>query len=591
MSATLRNGRSRQGEEAAKPQLRWAMAYVRPYAGELTPVVLLSLGGTALSLVLPYLTRLIVDGALLGRDMGMLLRVVGLFLGITALSFLFNVAAGMRYTRVSADILFDMRLDVYRHLQRLSPRFYADTRLGDIVSRVNNDIGEVQRVTAEAALGWLGNVVYLVGTVAMLVWLDVRLFLVGMVALPPSLWALVRYRRRLEDRVRELRERSADIGSFLIETLLGMRIVVGANAQEREAARFRRHNDAFVRSLLSMRWLTYMAGGLPALLLAAGTAVVFVYGGSRVISGAVTLGTFVAFMAYQVRLLAPVQGLMGIYANLATARASLARVNELLRTRPDVAEPPTPRRLERVRGELELETVRFGFDGRMILDEVSLSIPSGQVVAMLGASGSGKSTLADLVVRNLDPADGAVRLDGVDLRELSLADVRRHIAVVDQDPFVFHATIAENVRYARPDASDAEIAAAIRAAGFGPVVAAQPDGMDTVVGERGRRLSAGERQRLAIARAFLADPAVLVLDEATGSLDPATEANVLAGYEALMRGRTTIMITHRPAVAQAADRIITIRDGRVVEDSLRTPPSGHSPSSEMAAAPQPAGAR
>jgi ATP-binding cassette, subfamily B, bacterial len=479
----------------------------------------------------------------------------------------FNVVSGLRYTRVSADILFDMRLDVYRHLQRLSPRFWADTRLGDIVSRINNDIGEVQRVTADSALGWLGNVVYLVGTVTMLLLLDARLFLVSLIALPPSLWALVRYRRRLETSVRVLRERSADIGSFLIETLLGMRLVVSSNAQEREAVRFRERNDAFVRSLMSMRMLTYLAGGLPALLLAGGTAAVFLYGGSRVISGAMTLGTFVAFMAYQMRLLAPVQGLMGIYANLASARASLIRVNDLLDSPAEVSEPADALILSRVDGTIDFEHVRFGYgDDRVILDDVTLRIPAGQVVALVGASGSGKSTLTDLLVRNLDPETGRVLLDGNDLRTLSLTDLRHHIAVVDQDPFVFHTTIAENVRYTRPSATDAEVRSALEAAGLGSLVDMLPDGMDTIVGERGRRLSAGERQRLAVARAFLADAAVLVLDEATGSLDPAAEAHVLAGYASLTRGRTAIMITHRPAVARRADRIILIRDGRVVAD-------------------------
>ncbi len=546
--------------------LRWALAYVRPYAGALAPVVVLSLLGTAFSLVLPYLSRALVDDGLLGRDFATLLRIVAIFLGITALSFVFNVIAGLRYTRVSADILFDMRLDLYTHLQRLSPRFYASTRLGDIVSRINNDIGEVQRVTSESALGWLGNVVYLVGTVGMLVWLDVRLFLVGLIMVPPSVWALARYRRRLEDSVRVLRERSADIGSFLIETFLGMRLVVGSNAQQREATRFRSHNDAFVRSLLSMRLLSYLAGGLPALLLGLGTAIVFLYGGWRVIAGATTLGTFVAFMAYQMRLLTPVQGLMGIYANLASAQASLARVRQLFETQPDVTEPTDPIRVETAHGVLDLEHVRFGFGNRLVLDDVSLRIESGQVVALIGASGSGKSTLADLLIRNLDPDAGQIRLDGRDLRTLSLEDLRHHVVVVDQDPFVFHASVAENVRYARPTATDAEVAAALDAAGLAELVATLSDGVDTIVGERGRSLSAGERQRLAVARAFLADPAGLVLDEATGALDPATEARVLAGYDALMRGRTTIVITHRPALAQRAHRIILLRDGRIVAD-------------------------
>lgn len=549
------------------PHIRRALAYVRPYAGALVPVVVLSLLGTALNLVLPYLSKLIVDDAIIAGDFGALLRIVGLFVAITAVSFGLNVFSGMRYTKVSADILFDMRLHLYRHLQRLSPRFYARTPLGDIVSRINGDIGEIQRVTSEAALAWFGQVVALVGTVAMLVYLDWQLFLVGLVAMPPALWALLRYRRQLEDRVRVLRERSADIGTFLIESLQGMRTVVGANAQGREVARFRGRNDSFVDALLSMRLFTYLAGGLPGLLLSAGTGVVFVYGGYRVIEGAMTLGTLVAFMAYQTRLMGPVQGLMGIYTNLATARASLVRVHTLLDTAPDVIEPSSPRRLAECRGRVTLERVDLDFGrGSQGLRGVDLDIPAGQVVAIVGASGSGKSTIADLLGRHLDPDGGRVMLDGHDLRALALDDVRRHIAIVEQDPFIFHASVADNVRYARPDARDGEVADAISAAGLDGLVSAMPDGPATVVGERGRQLSAGERQRLAIARAFLADPAVLVMDEATGALDPSSEATVLAGYDRVMKGRTTILITHRIDLARQAERVVVVKDGRIAED-------------------------
>jgi len=312
-------------------------------------------------LVLPYLSRLIVDDGIVPGDFAALLRTVGLFAALTVLSFGLNVVAGLRYTRVSADILFDMRLALFEHLQRLSPRFYARTPLGDIVSRINGDIGEIQRVTAEATLAWLGQTVALVGATAMLVYLDWRMFLVSSVVMPPALWALMRYRGQLEDRVRVLRERSADIGTFLIESIQGMTTVVGANAQTREVARFRARNDSFVDALLSMRRFTYLAGGLPGLLLSAGTAVVFVYGGYRVIQGDTTLGTFVAFMAYQARLMAPVQGLMGIYTNLATARASLVRVHALLDTRPDVEETTTPIPLERAAGRVVFEGVSIAY--------------------------------------------------------------------------------------------------------------------------------------------------------------------------------------------------------------------------------------
>lgn len=546
---------------------RRALAYVRPYVGALVPVVVVSLLSTGLSLVLPYLSKVLVDDAILGSDFPLLLRLVGLFIAIPLVSFGLNVFSGMRYTRVSADILFDMRLDLYRHLQRLSPRYYARTPLGDIVTRINGDIGEIQRVVSEAALSWFGQVIALIGTVGLLLYLDWQLFLASLLVVPPSLFTLIRYRQELEERVTRLRERSSEIGSFLIETLQGMRTVVGANAQDREVQRFRSRNDAFIEALLSMRLYTYVAGGLPGLLLTSGTALVFLYGGYRVIEGMMTLGTLVAFMAYQARLMTPVQGLMGIYTNLATARASLVRVHDVLDAPPDVRECEIPTRLALCQGVIRLEGVSFDF-GRGVagLASVDLDIPAGQVVAIVGASGSGKSTLADLLERHLDPHEGRVLLDGVDLTTLSLEDVRRYIGVVPQDPFIFHASVADNVRYADPEAVDKGVMAAIDAAGLGPMVERLPAGMDTIVGERGRQLSAGERQRLAIARAFLADPAVLVMDEATGALDPSSEAAVLDGYDRVMKGRTTILITHRLDLARQAERVVVVEHGKVVED-------------------------
>ena len=549
-----------------RPDLRRLAAYILPYWRSLTLVLVLSLVSTGLALYLPYLTKDLVDRALLGRDLVALRRVVILFVAAGVASFAINVVSGLRYTEASARILFDMRLALYQHLQRLSPRYYARTRLGDIVSRINNDIGEIQRVAAEATLAWVGNVLFLGGTVVMLAWLDFRLFAVAVAVVPFSVGALVLYRRRLETRVRVLRERSADIGSFLIETLQAMRMVVAANAQQREAERFRRLNDRFIDALLSMQRATYLSGGLPGVLLSFGTALVFLYGGSRVIAGTLTLGTFAAFMAYQMRLMAPIQALMGLYAGLATARVSWRRVVEILDARPEVDEAPDATSVPEVRGDIALDGVSFAYDrGAPVLEDAMLRVPAGESLAIVGASGSGKSTIADLLLRLVDPDSGRVLLDGRDLRSMKLADVRRHIALLEQSPFVFHATIAENIRYARPEASLDEVRAAAAAAGLDVAVRAWPESYDTVVGERGLALSAGERQRVAIARALLANPAVLVLDEPTAALDPETERVVAEGFETFMRGRTTIVITHRRELASRAARVVVLNGARLAE--------------------------
>lgn len=544
-----------------------ALRFVLPYWRRLLLVVVISAASTGLTLCLPLLTRDFIDVALLARDPVALVRVAFAFAALTIVSFVLNVVSGLRYTRVSADILFDMRVHMYRHLQALSPRFYAHVRLGDIMSRINGDIAEIQRVAAEAALAWVGNGLFLVGTVAMLAWLDWQLFLLTTATAPLSLIALVWCRRRLERDVAVLRDRSAAIGSFLVETLQAVRLVVTSNAQARETSRFEARNLAFIDALMAMQWRSYLAAGLPGLILSGVSGSVFVLGGLRVMGGTLTMGTFVAFLAYQMRFMPALESLMGLYTSLATARVSLARVGDILDTVAEVREPESAVALDVVRGHVVFDDVTLTFDrGAPVVDRLSFTVSPGEVVAIVGPSGSGKSTIADLLVRLLDPDRGTISLDGHDLRTIPLADVRRFIGVVDQVPCLLHASIADNIRYARPAASDAEVREAARRAALDDFVRRLPQGYETTVGERGVALSVGERQRIATARTFLADPRVLVLDEPTAALDPTAERQVMAGLEAVMAGRTTIVITHRLEVAARAHRVVVLDRARVVQD-------------------------
>jgi ATP-binding cassette subfamily B protein len=545
---------------------RRAFAYLVPYWRRLVLVLAISLISTATTLVIPYLSKDLIDHALVGRDLNALRRIVYWFAALGVLGFILNVTSGLRYTRVSAEILFDMRLSLYAHLQRLSPRFYARTRLGDIVARLNNDISEIQRVAAEAALAWVGNVLFLIGSLVMMVWLDWRLAVIALLPLPISLLALAYYRTKLEGRVAELRQRSADIGSFLIETLQAASLVVASNAQQREQDRFRGLNSAFIDALMRMQRVTYFAGGLPGTVLSIGSAIAFFYGGLRVIDGTLTLGTMGAFLAYQMRVFAPAQALMGLYASLTTARVSWSRVLEILDAPIDVVEAPDAVAIGDPRGEIEFVSVSLGTDRQSrVLDEVSFIARPGQTVALVGGSGVGKSTIAYLATRLLDPDAGAVRLDGHDLRSLRLANVRRHIVLVEQEPTLLYSSIEENIRYVRPTATSDDVKRAAAAAGIAGFIQALPDGYRTLVGERGLGVSAGERQRIALARAFLADPAVLVMDEPTAALDAISQRQIIEGSRAVMRGRTTILITHRREVAMAADHVVVLDGARVVD--------------------------
>jgi ATP-binding cassette subfamily B protein len=543
---------------------RQVFRYLVPYWRRLILVLAISLISTATTLVIPYLSKDLIDHALIGRDLDALRRIVYWFVGLGILGFVLNVTSGLRYTRVSAEILFDMRLSLYAHLQRLSPRFYARTRLGDIVSRLNNDISEIQRVAAEAALAWVGNVLFLIGSLVMMVWLDWRLALIALAPLPISLVALAYYRRRLESRIADLRQRSADIGSFLIETLQATSLVVASNAQQREQDRFRGLNSAFIDALMRMQRVTYFAGGLPGTVLSIGSAVAFFYGGLRVIEGTLTLGTMGAFLAYQMRVFAPAQALMGLWASLTTAKVSWLRVLEILGAKIDVVEAPDAKPIANPKGEIEFAAVSLATDRQSrVLDEVSFKAKPGQTVALVGGSGVGKSTIAYLATRLLDPDAGVVRFDGQDLRALTLESVRRHIVLVEQEPTLLHATIEENIRYVKPGASTDEVREAAEAAGISRFIHSLPDGDATVVGERGLAVSAGERQRIALARAFLADPAVLVMDEPTAALDAIAQRQIIDGSRA--RGRTTLLITHRREVAMAADHVVLLEGARVID--------------------------
>lgn len=536
--------------------------FVRPYARRLLLVLLISLVATSLGLVQPYLSKLMIDQGLLRHDMAVLVQVAAAMFALAVLGFLLNILASYRYVSASAAMLFDMRVALLRHLQTLSPRFYGGFRLGDLMSRLNGDISNVQRVTADSLLSVLSNVVFFIGCMAMMIALNWKLFLVSVVLVPACVLSFAHYQRRLTLLTREMRERSADLGSLLVDTVLGMRTVVSLRATEHEAMRFRTRNDAFVRSMLQSQVASFLSGALPGTILTIATSAVILYGGWQIFHGQMTIGTLVAFMAYHMRLLTPIQTLMGLTSGLASARVSLGRLFELFDTPAEVRqrEPAVP--LSQVRESIRFERISMRYDRDIVLADIDLAIPAGCFCAVLGPSGVGKSTLADLLVRYLDPESGRILIDGHDIRDLRLDDLRREVILVDQSPYLFNDTIAANIAFAMPQADASMIRSAARAAGLDEFIRGLPRDYATMTGERGLSLSAGERQRLALARALLRRPSVLILDEPSSALDAETEQRIGRGLREALPDATIIVITHKPALASMAGMVITLEGGR-----------------------------
>lgn len=544
---------------------RRALSFALPHGPRFLLAFVVGLAATGVGLFQPYISKLLIDEALLKRNFQALWLISGIMVLATMASFALNILSSYQHVKVSADVLFSIRLAVYRHLQRLSPRFWASYKIGDVVSRINNDISDVQRLTADSLLGGLSNVIFLIGSAAIMGSLNSRLLILSLAVLPLSIWALSFYQKRLTARVRDVREKSASLGSFLLETMLGVRTVAAYAAEQRETERFRKQNRTFVDAMLRMQAASFLANAVPGALLTLCTAGIFLYGGKLVIDGEISTGSLVALMAYHARLLAPVQGLMGTYTSLMTGAVSLHRVFELLDVPPEVKERPKAAALADVRGEIECRSVSFHHGSRSVLDNLSFHVPAGTICAILGPSGIGKSTLADLLVRFYDPEQGSIHLDGRDVRDLTLSSLRNEVVLVDQSPYLFHASVAENIAYGKPGATQLEIEHSARAAAIHDRIIELPDGYLTVMAERGQTLSAGERQRIALARALLANPSVLVLDEPTSALDERNERAIADTLRTALRGRTAIVITHRPLLASIADQVIELGASRRAE--------------------------
>ncbi len=545
----------------------WLFGFVRPHRARLFGVVCLSLVSTGLALAQPYITKFLIDDGLLAGRLEVVVWLCLAMLGAGLAGSLLGAFNRWHYVAVSGRILFALREAVYRHLQRLSPAYYARTRGGELMNRIDGDIGEIQRFAVDTLLASVNGVIALAGALALMLSLSWQLSMLALVLLPAEFLFLRAMRPRVEGMTRRVRERSGDISAFFFDTLGAMKLIQSAGAEEREARRLEGLNRSYLTDLLRLQMVNFATAAVPNLMTSLSTAIVFIAGGAMMIRGDLTLGTLIAFSAYLARATGPVQTLLGLYVAALRARVSLDRVMEIRREAPAVAAPARPRAIPAGgNGELRFESVSFSFDaeGPAVLGGLDLVLPGGRKTGLVGMSGAGKTTLIDLLHRHYDPDEGRILLDGADLRDLDQAELRRRVAVVAQDTMLFAGSLADNIRYAAPEAGEEAWREAARRAQVGAFAADLPQGYDTPVGARGTALSGGQRQRVAIARALLQDPLVLVLDEATSAVDRATETRIIEAIDALFPDRTRLVISHRAETLQGAEQILKLEGGRLV---------------------------
>nr|WP_207063030.1 ABC transporter ATP-binding protein [Motiliproteus sp. SC1-56] len=559
----------------------WLYTFVRPHRRAIGGLLALSLLASALVLLQPWLTKLLIDEGLLARDYGTLLQVA---LVMAVAGVLATALAGVNrylHTRLSGRILFDLREHLYRHLQTLSPVFFGGRRTGDILSRLDGDLAQIQRFAVDSLFTAVSSLIGLVGAGVLMVMLSWQLSALLLLLIPLEVFWLRWMRRKVEQGTRTLRERSADLSSFLVETLPAMKFIQSVAQEEREARRLNRLGDRYLGDLLKLQVVEFFTHAVPGTLTSLTRVAAFLIGGYWVVQGQWQLGSLIAFSTYLGMATGPVQSLLGLYVAVQKMSVSLDRVMELQRAEATVKASAEAAALpDRLHGELRLQGVSFAYPGtsRPILEGAEACFKAGSKIALSGPSGAGKTTLIDLFMRYYDPDAGAVFLDGIDLRRLNPADLRRRVALVSQDITLFRGTLAENIRYARPEATDAAVAAVIRQAQLETLVASLPQGMETPLGERGGQLSGGQKQRLAIARALLQDPAVLILDEATSAVDEVTEAQVIAAVDRLFAGRTRILISHRASTLAGVDQHFCLEDGSLMEMSVESCVQGSSAS-------------
>ena len=496
-----------------------------------------------------------------------LMVIVGVLSGVVVVQATSRMFFLQRSGRIGQKVLLELRRRIYRHFQRLDIAFHERYTSGRVVSRSTNDVEAIQDMLETGFDSLITAALTLIGTAILLVTLDVRLGLMCLAAFPILVALVWWFRDESAKTYRRVRESAALVIVQFVETMTGIKAVQAYRREPRNqeifediADRYKADNERTFRLLAIFMPGVKLVGNIT-------TGVVLLYGGYRVLHGQMTIGTLAAFLLYLRMFFEPMQEISQFFNTFQSASSALEKLAGVLAERPGIKEPTHPVALDKVRGDVAFHDVQFSYvKDRPVLPDLSFSVPAGQTVALVGTTGAGKTTIAKLIARFYDPTSGAVTLDGIDLRDISQSELRRHVVMVTQENFMFDGTVADNIRFGRPDATDEQVRSAAAAVGADRFIDALPEGYDTDVAKRGGRLSAGQRQLVAFARAFLADPAVLILDEATSSLDIPSERMVQRALETVLADRTSLVIAHRLSTVEVADRVLVLDHGRIVED-------------------------
>lgn len=565
---------------------RFVIPFVRPYWWRLALAILVSLVGSFSDLLRPWALKIIVDDVvgvkrhhharqfvesvivgLAGTDRTRLLVATVVFVMLLALlNGLFDFVQTYWMSNAGQRIIFALRSTLYGHIQRLSLGFHDERRTGDLLARVTSDIQAIQAMVTTALLSLVSNGLTLLGMVLILGFMDWQFAVIGLSVTPLLFFVIYRYTWRIKQASRLARRKEGEVSAVAQEVFAAVRLVQAFTREEYEDERFQRQNEESLSANLEAMTLQAQFAPLVDVIATIGTCLIIFVGSERVLQGRLTVGGLLVFLSYLGLMYGPMRQLSKLSAVMSRASASAERITEIMGASPDVVDQPDALDVHDVQGRVEFHNVHFAYTpGVPVMRGIDLVVEPGQTIALVGPTGAGKSTLVSLLLRFYDPQEGAILLDGTDLRRLTLASLRAHIAVVPQESILFRTTIRENIAYGRPEATMEEIVAAATAANAHEFVIRQPNGYETVIGERGETLSGGQRQRVAIARAMVRDAPILILDEPTSSLDAAAEALTLEALERLRRGRTTFIIAHRLSTVRAANQIVVLERGRVVE--------------------------